>query len=102
MGVRLLLLCCTNRLNAEVPLSPEGLIVKELTIDDRAQVTARLQGDIVLAMGGVDFVEERLRRFVEVYRVELATEKDRIAGVDLRYQNGLAVDYRESSQVAGL
>ena len=83
-------------------LSPEELIVKELTIDDRAQVTARLQGDIVLAMGGVDFVEERLRRFVEVYRVELAAKKDSIAGVDLRYQNGLAVDYRESSQVAGL
>ncbi|MBE9539825.1 MAG: FtsQ-type POTRA domain-containing protein [Proteobacteria bacterium] len=83
-------------------LSPEKLIVKELTVDDRGQVTARLRGDTVLVIGGEDFVEERLRRFVAVYRAELATEKDRIARVDLRYQNGLAVDYRESPRVAGL
>ena len=83
-------------------LSPQKLIVKELTIDDRGQVTARLGGDIVLVIGGEESVEQRLRRFIAIYRTELAAEKGRITRVDLRYQNGLAVDYRDKPQVAGI
>lgn len=83
-------------------LVPNELIVEELSIDDRGQVEARLKGETVLVMGDKAFVEERLRRFVAVYRVELAVQKDSIASVDLRYQNGLAVGYRETPQVAGI
>jgi len=83
-------------------LGPNELIVEELSIDDRGQVEARLRGDMVLVLGGQAFVEERLRRFVAVYRAELAAQKDTIASVDLRYQNGLAVGYRETPHVAGI
>ena len=82
-------------------LRPYELIVQELTIDDRGQVEARLRGGAVLTIGGKDFIEERLRRFVTIYRGELATQENRIASVDLRYDNGLAVAYRNASLVAG-
>ncbi len=83
-------------------LGPNELIVEELNIDDRGQVEARLRGDTVLVLGGQAFIEERLRRFVAVYRADLAAQKDTIVRVDLRYQNGLAVAYREISQMAGI
>jgi len=83
-------------------LGPNELIVEELSIDDRGQVEARLRGDTILVLGGQAFIEERLRRFVAVYRAELAAQKDTIASVDLRYQNGLAVGYRETPRVAGI
>lgn len=83
-------------------LSPHELIVEELTIDDRGQVEAHLKGGAVLVLGGEEHLEERLRRFVAIHRADLVAEKDNIVSVDLRYQNGLAVDYREIPQVAGL
>jgi cell division protein FtsQ len=83
-------------------LGPNELIVEELTIDDRGQVEARLQGGIILVMGKEELVEQRLRRFVAIYRAELVFHKDTIASVDLRYSNGLAVGYRETPQVAGI
>ena len=83
-------------------LGPNELLVEELSIDERGQVEARLRGDTVLVLGGQVFIEERLRRFVAVYRADLAAHKDTIASVDLRYQNGLAVGYRETPHVAGI
>jgi len=83
-------------------LAPHELIVAQLTIDERGQVEARLKGDTVLVMGGKNYVEDRLRRFVAIYRADLVIQKDNIASVDLRYQNGLAVNYRNIPQVAGI
>jgi len=83
-------------------IGPNKLIVEELSIDDRGQVEARLQGGIILVMGAEDLVEQRLRRFVALYRADLIFHKDTIASVDLRYPNGLAVGYRETPQVAGI
>ncbi len=83
-------------------LSPHELLVEELAIDDRGQVEAKLKGDTILRLGSEDYVEERLRRFVAIYRTELAAKGETVASVDLRYPNGLAVGFREASQVAGL
>jgi cell division protein FtsQ len=52
-------------------------------------------------MGRAEFVN-RLRRFVVVYDAELVSKHEEIVRVDLRYQNGLAVEYKEDNRVAGL
>ena len=44
----------------------------------------------------------RLRRFVRVYNSELAGRREDIERVDLRYESGLAVAFREMPPVAGL
>ena len=83
-------------------LSPHELLVEELAIDDRGQVEAKLKGDTILLLGSEGYVEERLRRFVAIYRTELAAKGESLASVDLRYPNGLAVGFRDTSRVAGL
>ena len=83
-------------------LSPHELFVEELAIDDRGQVEARLKGDTNLLLGSERYVEERLRRFVAIYRTELVAQRESLARVDLRYPNGLAIGFRDASQVAGL
>ncbi len=82
-------------------LTPNKLLVKELAMDDRGELEASLQGGIDLVMGREDFVN-RLRRFVVVYDAELVSKREQIVRVDLRYQNGLAVEYKEDSRVAGI
>jgi cell division protein FtsQ len=51
---------------------------------------------------GDDDFSERVRRFVRLYQGELGARKEQLARVDLRYDNGLAVGFREPAQVAGL
>lgn len=82
-------------------LTPHKLLVKELEIDDRGELEASLQDGIYLVMGREDYVN-RLRRFVAVYSAELANKRDQIVRVDLRYKNGLAVEYKEDGRVAGI
>lgn len=82
-------------------LTPNKLRVKELAMDDRGELEASLQGGINLVMGREDFVN-RLRRFVVVYEAELVSKREQIVRVDLRYPNGLAVEYKEDSRVAGI
>jgi cell division protein FtsQ len=82
-------------------LAPNKLFVKELAMDGRGELEAILQGGVKLVMGREDFVN-RLRRFVVVYDAELVSEREQIVRVDLRYKNGLAVEYKEDNRVAGI
>jgi cell division protein FtsQ len=82
-------------------LTPNKLFVKELAMDSRGELEASLQGGINLVMGREDFIN-RLHRFVVVYDAELFSKREQIVRVDLRYQNGLAVEYKEDSRVAGI
>ncbi len=81
-------------------LSPQSLFIEKLAIDDRGQLEVVLRGGAVLALGGHDLVG-RLRRFVSLYNAELSRQDRDILHVDLRYQNGLAVAYREEENLAG-
>ena len=81
--------------------SPHNLWVEELAIDERGHVEAKLKGGITLVLGNKDHLL-RLRRFVEVYRAELAASDRDILRVDLRYQNGMAVAYTDTAEIAGL
>lgn len=84
-------------------LSPLGLQLEQLTMDERGQIEVALAGGMRLILGGED-LRERMVRFTTIYRRELAPRAAEIDRIDLRYETGLAVAYREEepSTVAGL
>lgn len=87
-------------------LAPLNLAVAQLAVDERGQLEAVLEGGMQLSLGGDDFLE-RMRRFTGIYRTELAARQAEVARVDLRYESGVAVAFKEPvqadpSQVAGI
>jgi len=75
-------------------LTPLGLAVQQLEVDGRGQLQAVLQGGQQLVIGGTDFLE-RMHRFGAVYRAELGARMTDIERIDLRYERGVAVAFRE-------
>jgi len=82
-------------------LAPLDIAVEQLSIDERGQVAAVLDGGTTMQLGGDDFLP-RLHRFVTVYTRELAGRRRELERIDLRYQSGIAVAFRETPPVAGL
>ena len=82
-------------------LAPLNLSLEQLTVDKRGQVEAVLHGGIQMNLGGEDFLD-RMHRFVAIFTRELAERRNEITRVDLRYESGVAVAFRESPPVAGL
>ncbi len=80
-------------------LSPLGLSIEQLVVDERGQVDAVLAGGTRLVLGSGEFLE-RMHRFVELYRRELAHSGVEVERVDLRYPSGAAVAFREPEPVA--
>ena len=75
-------------------LTPLGLGVVQLAVDERGQLEAVLAGGQRLMVGGDQFLE-RMQRFTRLYRLELAPLMDDVVRVDLRYRQGIAVAFRE-------
>lgn len=82
-------------------LRPLDLHVDQLLIDERGQMDAVLVGGMQLALGAEGFLD-RMHRFETVYRKELIMRRAEVERVDLRYDNGIAVAFSGSSQVAEL
>lgn len=82
-------------------LQPLNLSVAALRLDERGQLEVALAQGMTLLLGSEHFLQ-RMHRFVAIYRSDLASRLAEIERVDMRYQTGLAVAYREDSQVAGL
>ena len=83
-------------------LQPLRLEVTELSLDERGQLEAILQGGTHVLLGKEEFVE-RVKRLVALYQRELAGRRAEVARVDLRYESGLAVVFKEvETQVAGV
>jgi cell division protein FtsQ len=82
-------------------LAPLRLEVIELSLDDRGQLQAILQGGTKLYLGG-DYFVERVQRLLALYRNELSSRAAQVARVDLRYESGLAVAFREAVEVAAV
>ena len=80
-------------------LSSVGLAVNRLAVDERGQVEAELEGGIRMLLGGSDFLE-RMHRFLAIYRSELAARAGDVERVDLRYESGIAVAFREPPLMA--
>lgn len=76
-------------------LSEQKLVLSDLGIDERGSWTATLQSGVVLRLGTGDILQ-KMRSFSRVYRAELSAQMDRIAYIDLRYGNGLAVGWKSS------
>jgi cell division protein FtsQ len=83
-------------------LGDEELVLRKLQMNERGAWTATLNGGAVLVLGRQEPLE-KLRRFMWVYRHQLAADFDQVKRVDTRYINGLAVSWKklESSNDKG-
>ncbi|WP_461515820.1 cell division protein FtsQ/DivIB [Porticoccus sp.] len=73
-------------------LQSSGLRIAALKRDDRGAWWLRLDNDLELVIGR-DQVMEKMRRFIEVWEQELKEQAQRVARVDVRYDNGVAVQW---------
>lgn len=78
-------------------LGSQGLKLASLGTDERGSWRAELQGGVSLRLGSGDLLK-KTRRFLRIYRDDLAPQFDRVHYVDLRYSNGLAVGWKQESQ----
>lgn len=74
-------------------LGPLGLRVAELRLTDYGAWDIMLDNGIALILGKTE-LDERLTRFVLVYKLSLQAQIANIAYVDCRYTNGLAIGYK--------
>ena len=77
-------------------LTVEQLALATLGTDERGSWSATLQNGLVLHLGTGD-VLKKLRRFSRVYRSDLSSQVDKIAYIDLRYSNGVAVGWKQAA-----
>lgn len=81
-------------------LGQQQLALASFGVDERGSWSATLQNGIVLRLGTGD-VLKKMRSFSRVYHAELQTQLDRIAYIDLRYDNGIAVGWKAVAPRAG-
>jgi cell division protein FtsQ len=74
-------------------LQPLHLAVTELEMNRRGGLRARLSDDTELVFGS-DRIEDKLLRYVSFYQAQLEHRTGAVARVDLRYENGFAVAWR--------
>lgn len=91
----------SDYLQASDLLAPLGLSVAALQQDARGEVTLTVEAGFPIWLGQGDVVE-KVHRFAAVYERELKHRSADLERVDLRYQNGLAVAFRETETLAGL
>ena len=70
--------------------------IRQLACDDSHSWTLQLDDGVVIALGR-DNVIDRVRRFIAVYEVQLQSRWAELQRIDLRYFNGLAVQWREQA-----
>lgn len=75
-------------------LTPLGLQISHLTMNERRAWSLRLANGLKLGLGRND-IHLRLLRFVRVYAEMLKPRLEAIDSVDLRYTNGFAVRWHE-------
>ncbi len=76
-------------------LKPYRMSVDDYQIDKKGAQRIVLNNDIEIRFGSGD-IEGKLRRFLKIYRVELANRISDISRIDLRYTNGLAVQWHSA------
>lgn len=78
-------------------LAGDDLRLAGLSQESRGAWTLKLDNGISVELGR-DRIEERLERFLAVYRSHLKVRVSEVAGVDARYSNGIAVRWKNSAQ----
>lgn len=82
-------------------LQSSGLRIAALKRDDRGAWWLRLDNELELIIGR-DQVMEKMRRFLAVWEQGLKEQAQRVARVDVRYDNGIAVQWvAEHTRVEG-
>ena len=82
-------------------LAPLDLAVATLRQDARGQLVVGLDRGIELRLGDDAFLL-RVRRFIDLYRDELRAREQTLLSVDMRYDQGAAVSFREPSRLAAM
>jgi cell division protein FtsQ len=82
---------------ASVLLKSVGLQLTRLVQDERRAWWMEMANGLKLSLGR-DHFDRRLQRFIDIYPRILAEQIDRIAMVDLRYVNGFAVRWADSTE----
>lgn len=77
-------------------LAPLGVQIVALQLDERRAVRLQLHNGIELVLGREERLA-RLQRFVKVYRKSLIQHAARVRRVDLRYSNGMAVQWNNTT-----
>ena len=77
-------------------LATEALSIQTLNETSDREYVVVLNNGIVLNLGDKD-LQQRVHRFVKTYPLELIDKASDIAYVDLRYENGMAVGWRDKS-----
>jgi cell division protein FtsQ len=80
-----------QRLQREV--APADLKIERLRENALGEWTLTFDNALVLTLGDTD-LDERLERFIAVYRTALSDRLPEIERVDARYANGIAVSWR--------
>lgn len=75
-------------------LREKGLRLSHLSLSDRSEWLAEIEGGIVLHFGK-DQLMEKMRRFIAVYDRALKQQIHNVKKVDMRYGNGLAVAWQK-------
>lgn len=79
-------------------LQPSGLKIAALKRDERGAWWLGLDNGLQLVIGR-DQVIEKMRRFLMVWELELKSQVGRVAQVDIRYDNGVAVKWLDKTKV---
>ena len=77
-------------------LNPVAVEIRKFTYDSRKSQSVFLSNGVELKLGRVN-AEQRLSRFIKVYKANLSTKMKRISVVDLRYTNGFAVEWKQTN-----
>ena len=77
-------------------LRSRGLDVIELKCDNKKSWRLTLKGDVEVAIGR-DQVMEKMRRFMAVYDQHLSEVWQDVTAIDVRYKNGVAVQWSPDS-----
>ncbi|GLS25574.1 cell division protein FtsQ [Marinibactrum halimedae] len=77
-------------------LRPINLLVAELVLSDDRAWRLRTHNDLVIKIGRERPIE-KMERFLLIYQQVLDEKKENIAVIDVRYDNGVAVQWREQT-----
>ncbi len=78
-------------------LAREKLTIKTLVMDERHSWSMTLSNDITVQLGRTDS-EQRFNRFINAYQTSLKQYQGDIAMMDMRYTNGLSVQWKHDQQ----
>jgi len=77
-------------------LKPLDLQLQALFEDERQSKNLVFSNGLILELGDGD-VSNKIRRFITAYEQYLSTHMSAVKKIDLRYTNGLAVEWKDSS-----